>query len=46
LPFECNLQRYSTGLLENPFDDVVAGSVFPGGRFDPLVRRGTRLPIA
>ena len=25
-----------TGLIENPFDDVVAGSVFPGGRFDPL----------
>ena len=25
-----------TGLIENPFDDVVAGSVFPGGRFHPL----------
>ena len=29
-------EGYRTGLLENPFDDVVAGSVFPGGRFDPL----------
>ena len=29
-------EGFRTGLLENPFDDVVAGSVFPGGRFDPL----------
>jgi light-harvesting complex I chlorophyll a/b binding protein 1 len=29
-------EGYRTGLLENPFDDVTAGSVFPGGRFDPL----------
>ena len=29
-------EGYRTGLLENPFDDVVAGSVYPAGRFDPL----------
>ena len=29
-------EGYRTGLLENPFGDVTAGSVFPGGRFDPL----------
>jgi len=29
-------EGYRTGLLENPFEDVVAGSVYPGGRFDPF----------
>ena len=47
-------EGYRTGLLENPFDDVVAGSVFPGGTLRPpqllrgqggeLFRRGPRHP--
>mmetsp|Transcript_3531 Transcript_3531/g.12712 ORF Transcript_3531/g.12712 Transcript_3531/m.12712 type:complete len:237 (+) Transcript_3531:283-993(+) len=29
-------EAYRTGLAEPPFDDVAAGDVSPGGRFDPL----------
>ena len=29
-------EGYRTGLLENPFPELEQGSVYPGGRFDPL----------
>jgi len=29
-------ESFRSGLLEKTFDDVTAGSVFPGGRVDPL----------